>query len=436
MRSRDLRLRILAIVGASCLVGGGAVACSNHVVVDEAGTGGTSSGDGAGGSGVSSTSVAASSSATTTGTGAGGTGTTGAATTGAGGNDAGPPSELACAPEQTTTNPPNPFEPPDQCFTAAELAPYIAGGPLPDVGASCDGGVLCPTAQSLLPYEPSCYTYFVGPPYSVNGECCYAFSCGCCGRPFMIEGTARQAAPARRPDWAEPAPSDTALPPAVARELCDAWLADALLEHASIASFSRFALHLLALGAPPDLVTATHRAALDEIVHAEACFALASRFAGEALGPGPLPLDGAIGSVTLSEAAAAAVVEGCVGETIAAFVAAEQLAVAGDPAVRAALTRIAEDEARHAELAWRFVRWALAQQPTVARAVAEAFARAADAFEASATADARSASFVDGATAEHHGRLPPATLAAAKRLALAEVIAPCAKALLREAASA
>jgi hypothetical protein len=398
MLARDLRLRILAMVGVSCVVGGGAVGCGSHIVVDKAGTGGTSSGNGAGGSDAGSTSVATSS--------------TGAGTTSAGGNDAGPPGELICAPAQSTTNPPAPFELPDQCFTAAKLAPYIAGEPLPGVGASCDGGVLCPPVKSLLPYDPQCAVYFVGSPYSVNGECCYAFTCGCCGRPFMVEGTARQAVPARRPDWAELAPSDTTVAPAVARALRDAWLSDALLEHASIASFSRFALHLLALGAPPDLVAATHRAALDEVAHAEACFALASRFAGEALGPGPLPLGGALGSVTLAEATAAAVMEGCVGETIAALVASEQLAVAGDPAVRAALARIAEDEARHAELAWRFVGWALARQPAVACAVAEAFAKATEDVEASAIADAMSASIVDGAISQYHGRLPPATLAA------------------------
>jgi cell division septum initiation protein DivIVA len=61
----------------------------------------------------------------------------------------------------------------------------------------------------------------------------------------------------------------------------------------------------------------------------------------------------------LAAATAAAVREGCVNETIAALTASEQARAATDPALRAILERIARDEADHAELAWRFVDWAL-----------------------------------------------------------------------------
>ena len=53
--------------------------------------------------------------------------------------------------------------------------------------------------------------------------------------------------------------------------------------------------------------------------------------------------------------------EGCVGETVAALEAREALDHATDPEVRAALERIAADEQRHAELAWRVVSWGLAR---------------------------------------------------------------------------
>src|SRR5271170_8127653 len=51
--------------------------------------------------------------------------------------------------------------------------------------------------------------------------------------------------------------------------------------------------------------------------------------------------------------------EGCIGETVAALEATEALAEGEgrDPALAAVLTMIAEDEARHAELAWRSVAW-------------------------------------------------------------------------------
>src|SRR5262249_55284357 len=147
---------------------------------------------------------------------------------------------------------------------------------------------------------------------------------------------------------------------------------------ASVASFARFSLALLAAGAPADLVALAHQAALDEIQHARLCFALASRYAGEEIAPGPFPLGAEIPvSASLVAIAVSTVEEGCIGETMAAVIAAEQLARATDPAVRAALARIAADEARHAELAWRTVAWAVrAGGSEVRAAVAEVLLRA------------------------------------------------------------
>lgn len=194
-----------------------------------------------------------------------------------------------------------------------------------------------------------------------DGSCCYVACEGvCCGRPFVVQGQALHAEVRSTQDWLG-APRDARpaeLAPSEAQALSDAWLADALMEHASVASFSRFALDLMALGAPPDLVAGAQHAALDEIEHAQRCFAIASRLAGEPLGPGPLPIDG-VNVHSLQDAVRAAIAEGCIGETLAAGIAQEQAALARDEAVRATLLRIAEDELRHAELAWRFVAWAI-----------------------------------------------------------------------------
>ena len=54
------------------------------------------------------------------------------------------------------------------------------------------------------------------------------------------------------------------------------WLAAALAEHASVASFSKFALELLAVGAPASLLQRAHQAALDEIRHAQLSFDVVS----------------------------------------------------------------------------------------------------------------------------------------------------------------
>jgi hypothetical protein len=165
-----------------------------------------------------------------------------------------------------------------------------------------------------------------------------------------------------RRDWLTPGgeATESAMLSDVERaELRQAWLADALLEHASIASFARFTLELLSLGAPAHLVEASQRAGLDEVRHARACFALASRFAEQPLGPSTLPMQGVELAATPAALAAAVLREGCIGETLAAALARSQLEVVGDEACRTALEMIAHDEAQHSLLAWRTVKHAL-----------------------------------------------------------------------------
>ena len=175
-----------------------------------------------------------------------------------------------------------------------------------------------------------------------------------------------------------PTLSETAVPPELAQALAQSWGEAALAEHASIASFGRFSLQLLAVGAPPALLVDTHRAALDEVEHARMCFAIAGIFAGEPLGPGPLAVEPhALGSLELPAVAAATAVEGCLGETLGVHEAEEAARLSESPAIRAALTTIARDESRHAELAWRFLGWAIATGGSATRAaVREAVAAA------------------------------------------------------------
>jgi hypothetical protein len=116
-----------------------------------------------------------------------------------------------------------------------------------------------------------------------------------------------------------------------------------------------------------------------------------------------------------------------VGETVAAIVAAEQHARATDPAARAALAEIAADEAFHAELAWRTVAWA------VAAGGSEVLAAVDKAFE-EALASGVGTAVSPGRTSRHmeaHGRLDEAIRAQVAASALAEVVAPCARALLK-----
>lgn len=199
--------------------------------------------------------------------------------------------------------------------------------------------------------------------------CLAAGICGI-GRPFVVAGVARVAELVARTDWLDSARPQINLTGDDRQRAAQYWEQAARLEHASVAAFSKFVLELLAFGAPAALVTDAVAAMRDEVRHAELCFGLASGYAGHALGPGPLAVQGAI-QPTLRDAVLSCVVEGCIAETVAAVEAAEALECAEDPAVRSVLARIAEDEGRHAELAFRFVRWALAQDPKLSAPVLE-----------------------------------------------------------------
>jgi hypothetical protein len=196
---------------------------------------------------------------------------------------------------------------------------------------------------------------------------CSVDGCAQVGRPFLVEEEARLADSAARCDWSD---GDLALEvQSLSTEersaLGAAWLRNALMEHASVAAFARFTLELLAVGAPAELIRDSNAAASDETRHAELCFALSSEYLGEPVGPGPLKIDGALDGISLEKLLVTAIAEGCIGETVAAVEAAEQLAQAKDATVRAVLARISEDETRHAELAWRFVAWALERDPSL-----------------------------------------------------------------------
>jgi len=242
-----------------------------------------------------------------------------------------------------------------------------------------------------------------------------------CGRPFVVDGSERLARLTSdcENDWLDddllgvpPAPLGTADRRAIARHFADA----GLMEHASIAAFARFALQLLALGAPSDLVDEATRAMADETRHARLCFGLARRY-GLAAAPGPLDMKGALGAVDLESVVDLVVVEGCVGEATAAIEAAWASEAATDPVVAHVLAGIAADEARHAALAFRFVGWACEREPRlrdrVARLVAEAAARP----EAVVGAGTRAS-----AVREAHGVLSPALRRAARRAALVGAI--------------
>lgn len=251
------------------------------------------------------------------------------------------------------------------------------------------------------------------------------------GRPFLVEGEVRVAPVRRSDDWCGPALAtvrelDAASLAVAARH----WQAAAQMEHASIAAFARFTLQLLQLGAPHELCLASQQAMRDETEHARLCFALASRYAGAPLGPGGLPLAGALEEMSLATIARVTFLEGCLGETHAALEAAESLALATDPDVQHALGHIAADEQRHAELAWRFIAWAIERDSTgeVRRVLQGELRRVLAEHALSAcTSHSTPADASDALTA--HGILTTARRRELRRAALRDVILPCAERL-------
>jgi hypothetical protein len=269
------------------------------------------------------------------------------------------------------------------------------------MGYDCGAEVLngaCTTPNDVCETDPPC----------VDTPCAFVdgfWQCSlvACGRPFVVDEQAVTAPAAERDDWRALAPVSAA-PAELRAALAAYWTQIALAEHASVASFARHVLELLAVGAPPELVLAAQQALADEVEHARLCFALASDHAGAGVGPGPLAQVHQPGASDLESVVAAVIREACVGETLSALEAREAAERAEDPGLRRILRRIAEDEQRHAELGWRTVRWAMGRMDadqrarahaTFAAAVADAAAQAQHLAQEPGTPELRAHGVID-----------------------------------------
>lgn len=263
------------------------------------------------------------------------------------------------------------------------------------------------------------------------------------GRPFLVAGKPRTARAVARSDYAaHPDPSlEVGGGLAVAQLslaerglLAEQWERIGLMEHASVAAFARFTLQLLALGAPLALVGASQQAQRDELRHAQLAFHMASQYAGRPVGPGSLDLAGAgglSGEGALEQVATGALLEGCIGETVAALVAREGAEAAVDPAVQAVLAQIAGDEQRHAELAWKFLDWALSQQPRLVSKCGLVVARRLEQIRVAASApEVWPAGYRPDLS--RHGVIAQADQQALECSALEQIVIPAIEALARK----
>jgi hypothetical protein len=145
------------------------------------------------------------------------------------------------------------------------------------------------------------------------------------------------------------------------------WRENGRTEHASVAAFARLTLDLMALGAPPALVPAANRDALDEIRHTEICFSLARALDGKGESPSAFPEASrartlpASRTLALAALAVDSLVDGALHEWVSARVIGRLVRRCEQPQIRAVLKEIAADEGRHAAHGWDVVAWCLAE---------------------------------------------------------------------------
>ena len=166
------------------------------------------------------------------------------------------------------------------------------------------------------------------------------------------------------------------------------------------------------------LLAAAARAGADEIEHAKLCFGRARAFDGLELGPNALPIARvAPPPATLGALAAETLRDGCADEIAAALLAAEGRERTDDARSREVLAILADDEERHAELAFRIVAFALERGGSDAERAVQG--------ELGKLASEGSSLPIDAALARH-GLTDRAGFEAARTRAVREITVPCA----------
>lgn len=139
--------------------------------------------------------------------------------------------------------------------------------------------------------------------------------------------------------------------------LADTWRRRSQAEYLAISTFAVLSMDLCAARAPADVLSLTHRAAIDEVRHAELCARLASIYSGQNELPPPgmsdLPDDPT--RPKRDQAVANALLVSCVAETVATVVLATVRETVEDPVVAAVLEQLYADEVQHARLGWAYL---------------------------------------------------------------------------------
>jgi len=202
------------------------------------------------------------------------------------------------------------------------------------------------------------------------------------GRPFTVDGNSRTTVSKAHENFnfhgsnswkMDLSPSKSENNASYNTEIGLYWLRQAEAEHASVASFARHTLQLMSLGAPSELLRASQAASIDEIKHAKMCYSFASIFLDTDIVPESLNVEGSLGDLDLKSIIKSVIREGCIEETLAAIEAHYRAHHATDLEVKLVLNEIAEDETRHAQLAWDTISWISKKYPELENFVKNTF---------------------------------------------------------------
>ena len=221
--------------------------------------------------------------------------------------------------------------------------------------------------------------------YKTLSDCVVVFSIECVprpvrGRPFIVDNVCRSALSIIESNgdsidqnfWSNNLQIPIASNQSINQDIAMKFLSQGEGEHASVASFARHSLQLMAIQAPPKLLIASQIASMDEIKHAKICYGIASSLLRSNVGPGTIDIKNSLQSLDLEGILQSVVNEGCTGETIAAVRAQLGAHYARNPSMKDALHQIANDESNHAQLAWNTIRWAIERYPKVQNLVEDA----------------------------------------------------------------
>ena len=224
------------------------------------------------------------------------------------------------------------------------------------------------------------------------------------------------------------------LDPAVAH----AWKEIGLAAHRAVSAHAEFAAQLLRLSAPLHLLHGAARAMLEESALAQRCLALADPKAPSEILLPPAPEAPARSAarrdteeVDVSAIVLATLRRGCIAATVDCVCTREALEYCQDASSREVLTQLGCVRAREAQLAWRFLAWALrSSQRDLADHVRVTILTALRTPPKAAPPGVRERQLL------RHGLLSSPQRAAIEQRVLREIVVPCMEATLVRAAAA